>query len=226
MSNAAVSILVAIALVTYCGSTFNRTVIIGVEQSTYTGVLRTRQDGKKVVYLKKNEHVRKNFETFSNCSFSSANVIYSNDGGSDSTNVTLDGVTVGFFTTQLPSTNDLPGELWNIQQDSGPLGGSVSIQLRPGSHFVTLAVIRTDCNGLEIGDVTVHLACENSPTFSPSSSTSSLSTSLTFPHTNSPPFFATVTGIVLVCVIVLTAILIFICVLGLTCCYVNHCCRL
>lgn len=223
MSNPAVSILVAIGLAANCGGTLNMTVNIGVEQSTYTGVLRTRQDGKKVVYLKENEHIQKNFEIFSYCLFSTASVIYSNDGGSDSTNVTLDGVTVGFFTTQPPSTDDLPSELWNIQQESGPLGGSVFVELQPGSHFVALSVTRTDCNGLEIVDVTLHLACENSPTFSASSTAPS--TSVDFPHTNSPPFFATANGIVSISFIVLIGILILICIPGLICwCMYYFCC--
>ena len=219
MSNAAVfSILVAIGLLTNCGSTFDMTVNIGVEQSQYTGFLRTRQDGKKVVYLKENGHIRKDFEIFSNCFFSNVSVFYSNDGRSDSMNITLDGGAVGFFTTKPPTTDDLPSEMWNVQQNSGPLGGRVSVELRPGSHTLVLTVTRTDCNGLEIGDITLHLACENSPTSSTSSTTSFLATttstfsassptssqnSATFTYTTSPPsFFTTTTGIVLIAILV------------------------
>ena len=223
MSNAAVVfILVAIGIVTNGGSTFNRTVNIGVEQSTYTGFLRTRQDGKKVVYLKKNGQISKDFDIFSYCLFSSASVFYSNDGGSDSMRITLNGTTVGVFTTQPPSTDDLlrPSERWDIQHNSGPVGSGISVELWPGSHTVALTVIRMNCNGLEIGDITLHFACEDSST-SPASSTttSSLSTSSTTSSTTPPQnsatfsytptsFFTTAGGIVLVLVIVIVAILI------------------
>ena len=131
------------------------------EDGTYTGLLRTHPDGKKTVYLDVNDHVTNPFSIHSDCSISVADVVYFNDGGSDKVNVTLDEEKVGFFMTESPEIEYPPGSLWDILRNSRAVG--TNVRLGPVFHLVTVAVNQTDCRGVEIDKITLHLACDQDP---------------------------------------------------------------
>ena len=132
------------------------------EDGTYTGLPRTRQDGKKTVYLGENDYVTISFRIHSNCSIAVDDVIYFNDGGRDKVNVTLADNEVGSFMTQVPSgVGHPPGELWNILRNSRAVGSYV--QLDPVIHLVTAVVNQTGCRGVEIDKITLQFLCDEDP---------------------------------------------------------------
>ena len=131
------------------------------EDGTYTGLLRTRPDGKKTVYLDVDDHVTNTFRIHSNCSVTVADVVYFNDGGSDKVNVMFGEKKVGFFMTEFPEVEHPPGSLWNILRNSREVG--TNVPLKSAFHFVTVLVNQTDCRGVEIDKITLQLVCSEEP---------------------------------------------------------------
>lgn len=152
---------VTFGLLTVYSTAFNANVDFEAENGTYTGLLRTRQDGKMTVYLDVNDRVTNIFRIYSDCSISVADVVYFNDGGSDKVNVTLGDEKIGFFMTESPEVGHPPGYLWNILRNSRAVG--TTVQLEPMFHLVTVAVNQTDCRGVEIDKITLHIVCDQEP---------------------------------------------------------------
>ena len=126
------------------------------------GILRTRPDGKRTVYLKVNQYITNNFFANSSCLITVNNVVYSNDKSGDRVNISLGLDAVGSFTTQSPIVAVAPGEQWNELRNSGKVGDSKRVQR--GSHFVTLTAYHMSCSGVEIGTVSLNFACDPEPT--------------------------------------------------------------
>ena len=194
-----------------------------------TGLARTRPDGTRTVYLEVNQCVASGFLTRSMCSISVANVVYSNDGGSATVYVLINGTAVGYVTTRpLPSVAfSSPRDLWNIQRNSGAVGRVVT-PLGYGSNEVTLVLNTSDCSGIEIDSITLNFVCDQDPNGGrgtpPSSSTSPPSSAPVPSNTGTTPVHSdsevqmspgTIAGIV----VGGTAIVLLIIVLGTALCY-------
>lgn len=80
------------------------------------------------------------------------NIRYSNDGGSDMFEVSIDGVLLGNVVTSETSQG---GMLWNNFLSSGQLGPS--LKLSSGYHVITINFTSTDFYGVEIDSVVVRV---------------------------------------------------------------------
>ena len=125
--------------------------------ASYGGQVKLRSqafNGKTILLKRKGQHVKVGFFTSSTCQVKVHNVIYSNDGKSDTLYVSIDGSYVGSLFTRGRTGN---GRLWNDMLNSGPVGNIVSITA--GNHTVKLLVQSTDRWGVELDKVTIYLNC-------------------------------------------------------------------
>jgi len=106
---------------------------------------------------KANNYVQNSFDIDCICSITVENVVYTNDGGSDTITVSLDGIILGTFRTLSRSNY---GRLWNVPRRSGRIGRSVV--LGPGTHRVRIVATRTDHYLVEIDRVVLTLNCGGS----------------------------------------------------------------
>jgi hypothetical protein len=84
------------------------------------------------------------------------NVVYTNDGLSDTITLYIDGQNVGSFDTKAQSNH---GHLWNEPVSSGPIGEEV--YLSSGDHTVKLTVTKMGKYGIEIDRTILGLICTN-----------------------------------------------------------------
>jgi len=131
-------------------NTILTSISLEAERGTYTGhiVQRSRASGQRTVRLRQGQYVENSFTARCSCSVTVTNVIYTNDGGSDTITLSLDGRAVGTFHTRSQSNR---GKLWNVPQHSGKVGGSVV--LGRGIHTVRIEATRTDRYLVEIDRV-------------------------------------------------------------------------
>ena len=136
--------------------TIQTTISLEAERGTYTGhkVQRSRASGQHTVRLHQGQYVENSFTTHCSCSVTVTNVIYTNDGGSDTITLSLDGRAVGTFHTHSQSNH---GKLWNIPRHSGKVGGSVVFGR--GVHTVRIEATKTDTYLVEIDRVILTEGC-------------------------------------------------------------------
>ena len=125
------------------------------ENGIHTGNIQSRSSasGDATVYLSESGKVTNTFTT-SSCSVSVENVAYTNDGGSDTIMVYLDGLLVGSFVSKAGSNY---GQNWNVIRNSGSIGASVEVP--SGSHELVLVVTQADDYGVELDKSTLDLNC-------------------------------------------------------------------
>lgn len=113
---------------------------------------RSNASNQKTVWLHAGESRLLSFQLAASACYM-LSVRYSNDGGSDQVEVSMDGVSVGQFTTQhtRPSGGQ-PGSGWNNFFSIGPIG---SVDLPPGPYNITVSVTQADFYGVEIDVVTL-----------------------------------------------------------------------
>ena len=88
------------------------------EEGTHTGhaVARSAASNQHTVRLGEGQHVENSFTTQGNCSVTVTDIVYTNDGGSDTITISLDGRAIDTFHT-LSGTGG--SHLWNVQRSSG-----------------------------------------------------------------------------------------------------------
>ncbi|KAK7111162.1 hypothetical protein V1264_010845 [Littorina saxatilis] len=116
---------------------------------------RTTASGIWSVHFYQNEVFPLEFCVQSDTTITVSNIRYSNDGGEDFVDVTLDGQKLGTLTS-LRKTSPL--DEWNEFEDSGEIGGAVAVLA--GKHKLELAFPSTDRYGIEIDFVAIHIADE------------------------------------------------------------------
>jgi len=119
------------------------------EDGTGDGTVKPRSEasGDQTVLLHQGESRTLSFDLEGTALYEVA-VRYSNDGGSDDVEVSIDGELVGQFTSQdTRPPGGVPGSGWNVFEWSGPIGSKI---LAPASHEVTVTMIDGDSYGIEI----------------------------------------------------------------------------
>ena len=153
--NMALKLLVVTAILfhTYCNGT---TISLEAEAGNYTGdtVTRSAASNQHTVRLRQGQFIVNSFTTSGNCSIRFTNIVYTNDGDSDTIAASLDGRVVGMFRT-LARTEG--GNLWNVPWNSGRIGDA--IELGPGLHQTHIEAIRTDRYEVEIDRVILTADC-------------------------------------------------------------------
>ena len=88
------------------------------EEGTHTGyaVARSAASNQYTVRLGEGQYVENSFTTQGNCSVTVTDIVYTNDGGSDTITISLDGRAIDTFHT-LSGTGG--SHLWNVQRSSG-----------------------------------------------------------------------------------------------------------
>lgn len=151
----ALKLLVATAILfnTYCNGT---TISLEAEAGDYTGdtVTRSAASNQHTVRLRQGQFIVNTFTTSGNCSIRFDNIVYTNDGDSDTIAASLDGRVVGRFST-ISRTGG--GNLWNVPRSSGRIGNA--IQLGPGLHQTRIEAITTDRYEVEIDRVILIADC-------------------------------------------------------------------
>ena len=128
------------------------------ERGTSNGeqMFRSRASNEIAVLLKSGDKINHTFRTNASCGISVMNVIYSNDGLSDTISVTVNGTFLGNFQSRAETGNGL---LWNVFRSSGPLG--TVFEITPGEYILTLTVAPADENGVEIDEIILSVVCAN-----------------------------------------------------------------
>ena len=101
-----------------------------------------------VYFTNVGQWIKWTFSTTSLASVTISNVLYTNDGGIDILDVSLDENIIGQFSTRGRSGG---GHLWNVILQSGRVGNAVSIT--KGLHKVKVEVQSTDRYGVEIDQI-------------------------------------------------------------------------
>ena len=157
-----VAVLVVVSVVLLTSASSSKVIDFEAARGMSNGILRTRQDGKRTVYLKMNQYVANNFFVNSSCLVTVDNVVYSNDKSGYRVNIRIGLNAVGSFTTQSPVVAVAPGEQWNELRNSGRVGDSKWLQ--QGFHFMTLTANHTNCSGVEICTISLNFVCDPEPT--------------------------------------------------------------
>ena len=157
-----VAVLVVVSVVLLTSASSSKVIDFEAARGMSNGILRTRQDGKRTVYLKMNQYVANNFFVNSSCLVTVDNVVYSNDKSGYRVNIRIGLNAVGSFTTQSPVVAVAPGEQWNELRNSGRVGDSKWLQ--QGFHFMTLTANHTSCSGVEICTISLNFVCDPEPT--------------------------------------------------------------
>ena len=146
-------VVTAILFNTYCNGT---TISLEAEAGNYTGdtVTRSAASNQHTVRLRQGQFIVNSFTTSGNCSVRFINIVYTNDGDSDTIAASLDGRVVGMFRT-LSRTGG--GNLWNVPRNSGRIGDA--IELGPGLHQTRIEAITTDRYEVEIDRVILTTEC-------------------------------------------------------------------
>jgi len=133
------------------------------EEGTHTGyaVARSAASNQHTVRLGEGQYVENSFTTQGNCSVTVTDIVYTNDGGSDTITISLDGRAIDTFHT-LSGTGG--GHLWNVPRSSGMLGDT--IELEAGLHQIHIEANATDIYQVEIDQIllTVNCSFSGSPT--------------------------------------------------------------
>ena len=111
---------------------------------------RSAASSDATVALNQGQSTTLHFSVFSTCTVSVTNVAYTNDGGSDTISVSVDGTNIGSFQTVAESN---AGHNWNVVRNSGNLGNSVIVA--SGTHTVRVTATTTDQYGVEIDRVSL-----------------------------------------------------------------------
>ena len=141
-------------------TTMPNTVSLEAEDGTYTGrtVQRGAASGQLTVQLRQGQYIENAIPARCICStVEVVNVIYTNDGRSDTLTVSVDGRPVGTFHTLSRSGG---GHLWNVPRSSGRIGRSV--MLGHGTHRLRITATRTDRYRVEIDRVILKIRCDSS----------------------------------------------------------------
>ena len=118
---------------------------------------RSGASGELSVSLTSEGQVTHPFSTDTICSIQVHSITYSNDGQSDRIQISLDRTMMGTFRTRAKSNN---GHAWNEFLNANSIGDT--IEIRPGSHELTLSVTFTDRYGVELDRTTLQLTCAGS----------------------------------------------------------------
>ena len=132
------------------------TITLEAEEGTSTGctVPRSAASNEHTVRLEQSQYIINTFTTSCNCTIRFTNIVYTNDGDSDTITVSLDGEVVGMFYTHSRTSY---GNLWNDPNNSGRIGEA--IELEPGMHQVRIEASTTDRYLVEIDRVIVTVDC-------------------------------------------------------------------
>lgn len=109
---------------------------------------RSGASGNFTVLFNNNDLITVEFCLRVMSSVSLRNVIYSNDGPSDTVTVSIDEQNIGTFKTP---PFDKGGDGWNVFKSSGPLPGKVNLDV--GRHVMTIKAKQSDRWGVEIDNV-------------------------------------------------------------------------
>ena len=110
---------------------------------------------KQTVRLNTGQYISWGFVTDSSCRLQVSNVVYTNDGVSDTITVYVDSQGVGSFNT----SESNHGYSWSESVSSGPIGDE--IQLSSGDHTIKLvAIAEVDEYSVEIDIITLRMSCE------------------------------------------------------------------
>lgn len=107
--------------------------------------LRKNAEDQATIWLFKNEELSIHFDMPKPAIIDVLDVRYSNDGDVDSIGLSLDGKQLGQFKTR---THYGWGDLWNMFESSGPIGGPQ--YLDAGEHRLTITILDSDRYGVEI----------------------------------------------------------------------------
>ena len=155
MQSKTLKLLVTTAILfnTYCNGT---TISLEAEAGSYTGatVTRSAASNQRTVRLRQGQFIVNTFTSSGNCSIRFTNIVYTNDGDSDTIAASLDGRVVGTFST-LARTGG--GNLWNVPRNSGRIGDA--IELGSGLHQTRIEAITTDRYDVEIDRVILTADC-------------------------------------------------------------------
>ena len=132
------------------------TISLEAEEGTHTGnvVARSAASNQHTVRLGEGEYVDNSFTTQGNCSVTVTNIVYTNDGGSDTITVSLDGRAIGTFHTLSEAGG---GQLWNVPRGSGMIGDT--IELEAGPHQIHIEATATDRYLVELDQVLLAVNC-------------------------------------------------------------------
>ena len=127
------------------------------EDGSHSGAVHSRSEasGSKTVYIHQYGYVENTFLTTGTCTVSVINVVYSNDGGSDTITLSIDGTTVGSFNTLAESNG---GQLWNTFRSSGSVGSTLA--LNGTDHSLRLVATSADQYGVELDKSVLNVACQ------------------------------------------------------------------
>ncbi|KAH3861908.1 hypothetical protein DPMN_024862 [Dreissena polymorpha] len=109
---------------------------------------RSAASGNSSVWFKTGQHVQMEICLRVASFVSVRNVVYSNDGESDSIRATIDNQHMGTFQTGSLRES---GNGWNIFRSSGPMEGKV--RLEQGRHVIDIRAVSTDEWGVELDNI-------------------------------------------------------------------------
>ena len=127
------------------------------EDGSHSGTVHSCSEasGLQTVYLQRDGYVENTFLTTGTCTVSVINVLYSNDGDSDTITLSIDGTTVGSFNTLAASDG---GQLWNTFRSSGSVGNTLA--LNGTNHYLRLVATSADQYGVELDKSVLSVACQ------------------------------------------------------------------
>lgn len=114
------------------------------ENQNFRAMWRQDASKSKTLLLYEGDYVVLDFCLSSQTTVDITNLRFSNDGPSDNVTFFVDGIPIGSFETF--AFTDW-GRMWNVFQNSGPVGSSVTIH--PGNHELNISISESDNYGVE-----------------------------------------------------------------------------